>query len=363
MQDLLTIVEQLDRAATELSTDHPINNRLALILIDNATELMLHGQCTSHLECDSTYFPMLKSYESILERHPEADVSGPMNDMAKHVLTPQQRSSARGKSLPGKLKVLADKGDLTTDERQFIAAAHDYRNELYHVGLAHADIIRAIATHYFLLACDLLPRMRNSFFWSETISSDEKYTDIAKRYLPVRDGKVDLSQSGSGIREHMAQLLRYALPTGIPHLSTVLAHSAENSIKALMQNFQFLVRDNPFSYDEKGMLVVAQWQFDLTKALECKEVDGLWVDPNYRRELEQVASELEETWKPNHRSIPIDSWTRRSDTIRNELDPLTALYKFQSLKKDMAYLEDAFQSASEDLDKWIQHQIDVARGK
>ena len=99
MQELLTVVEQLDRASTELLTDHPINNRLALILIDNATELMLHGQCTSHLEGDSMYFPMLKSYESILERHPEADVSGPMNDIAKHVLTPRQRLSARGKSL------------------------------------------------------------------------------------------------------------------------------------------------------------------------------------------------------------------------------------------------------------------------
>ena len=108
MQELLIIVEQLDRASSELLTDHPINNRMALILIDNATELMLHGQCASHLECDNTYFPMLKSYESILERHPEADVSGPMNDIAEHVLTPQQRSSARGKWLAGKLKGISE---------------------------------------------------------------------------------------------------------------------------------------------------------------------------------------------------------------------------------------------------------------
>ena len=363
MQDLLTIVEQLDRAATELSTDHPINSRLALILIDNATELMLHRQCTSHLECDSTFFPMLKAYQSILERDSAADVMAHMNDIANHTLTPQQRSKARGKSLDGKLKVLADKGDLTIFERQFIAIAHEYRNELYHVGLARADITRAVASHYFLLSCDLLPRMRNGFLWGETISSADTYTDIAKRYLPVRDGEVDLSRLGSGIREHMAQQLRCALPTGMPHLSTVLAHSAENSIKALMQNFQFLVRDNPFSFEEKEMLLVAQWQFDLSKALECKEVDGLWVDPNYQREFEQVASELEETWKPNYRAIPIDSWTRRSNTIRNELDPLIALDKFQSLKKDMLYLEEVFQSASEDLDKWIQHEVDLARGK
>ena len=42
MKYVITIVEQLDRAAGELVSDHPINNRLALILIDNATELILH---------------------------------------------------------------------------------------------------------------------------------------------------------------------------------------------------------------------------------------------------------------------------------------------------------------------------------
>ncbi len=254
MQELLTIVEQLDRASSELLTDHPINNRLALILIDNATELMLHGQCTSHLELDSMFFPVLKSYESILERHPEADVNGPMNDIAKHVLTPQQRSSARGRFLAPKLKVLTDKGDITTDERQFIAAAHEYRNELYHVGLAHADIIRAIAAHYFLLACDLLPRMQNSFFWAESISSADTYTDIAKRYLPVRDGEAGSFGLGSGIREHMAEELHRALPTGIPDLARVLASSADDSIKTLMQNLNFLVKEYPFPLDERKVL-------------------------------------------------------------------------------------------------------------
>ena len=49
MRYILTVVEQLDRAARELETDHPINNRLALILVDNATELILHRQCTDYL--------------------------------------------------------------------------------------------------------------------------------------------------------------------------------------------------------------------------------------------------------------------------------------------------------------------------
>jgi hypothetical protein len=36
------VVEQLDRAATELAVAHPINARIALILVDNAAELIIH---------------------------------------------------------------------------------------------------------------------------------------------------------------------------------------------------------------------------------------------------------------------------------------------------------------------------------
>ena len=363
MRNLLTIVEQLDRAAAELSTDHPINSRLALILIDNATELLLHRQCASHLECDSMYFPMLKAYQSILERDPAADVTSHLNDIAENTLSPQQRSKARGKSLEGKLKVLADKGDLTIFERRFIAIAHEYRNELYHVGLAHADIIRAVAGHYFLLSCDLLPRMRDGFLWVEAISSADTYTDIAKRYLPLRDGELDLSRIGSGIREQMAEKLRFNLPSGLPNLAETLALSAHSSIEGVMANFRFLLENNPFDLGQREMLETAQWQFDLSRELERRDIDGLWVDPNYRQNFAKVVLELEKTWEQEYRSIPQESWIRRANSIEQEVDPLITLDKYQSLRKDMSYLEEAFESASEDLDRWIQHQIDLARGK
>jgi len=363
LQELLTIVEQLDRASTELLTDHPINNRLALILIDNATELMLHGQCTSHLESDSFYSPMLKAYQSILERDPAADVTAQMNDIAKHALTPRQRSRAKGKSLDDKLKVLKDKGDLITSERRFIAIAHEYRNELYHVGLAHADITRALAAQYFLLACDLLPRVRNSFLWGESISSADTYTDIAKRYLPMRGDKVDPSHLSDITREQLAEKLRFNLPSGLPNLAETLALSAQSSIERVMANFGFLMDNNPFGLDKAEMLETAQWQLDLSKELERRDVDGLWVDPNYRQALARVAIVLEEDWRQKYNSIPEESWRRRSGAIRQEMNPLIALGKYQNLRDDMSYLEEAFESASEDLDRWIQHQVDLARGK
>jgi len=37
---------------------------------------------------------------------------------------------------------------LDVPEAQFVRTAHDYRNELYHAGLAHNDIIWSVAWQY-----------------------------------------------------------------------------------------------------------------------------------------------------------------------------------------------------------------------
>ena len=363
MRYSLTIVEQLDRAATELATDHPINNRLALILIDNATELILHRQCIDRLERDSFYSNMLQALQSLRGGESSEGDGDVPEDWARFILKPGQRAKAKGKSLPDKLKVLQDMGDLSSAERKYIQIAHGYRNELYHVGLTRDDIIRAVAGHYFLLCCDLFARMGNLNVWKLTISSSDQYSEVARRYLPMRNGRIDLSRTDDMNRDVLAEKLIYALPNEIPSLAETLAASARNSIKAVMDNFEFLIADNPFGFDATRMLEAAQRQQDLTKALESQDVDGLWVDPNYRQKYDRVARELDETWRQKHTSIPQDKWLTRATAIEREADPLVALDLYNSLRKDMSYLEEAIESASQEIDKWIQREIDMARGK
>ena len=360
MRYVLTIVEQLDRAASELADDHPINNRLALILIDNATELILHRQCTDRLESDSTASGLWKAHQAIVDGKSLGDHYEFSEDLRKLVMTPTQRAEAKGNFLDRKLKVLEEMEDLTGPERRFIAIAHEYRNELYHVGLTHDDIIRAIAGHYFLLCCDLFVRMGNLSVFSLSFSSSDKYTDVAKRYLPMRDGQIDISHVDKG---QLAEKLRRGLPDEIPDLTKSLACSVRKSIETVMDNFEFLIQDNPFGFDAAKMLEGAQWQRDLTQALEREGIDGLWVDPNYRKGLARVATGLEAKWKQQHTSVPRDKWMLRAAAVEQATDPLIAIHLYQSLKQDMLYLEEAILSAAEELDRWIQMEVDKARGK
>ena len=360
MEYILTIVEQLDRAANELATDHPINNRLALILIDNATELILHRQCLGRLRRDKWGTQRLRMMETIAKSKTLVETTGFPDDSGQEVMTPKQRHMAKGRFLDGKLKVLERMGDLTPHERRFIAIAHDYRDELYHLGLKHDNIIRSIAGHYFLLCCELFVRMNGLGVWGVVFSSEDKYSDVAKRYLPLRDGQLDIMAFDHGM---LAGKLRCNLPGDISELPATLTDSARGAIEEVLDGFAFLVGDNPRGFGAREMLERAQWHQDLAYAIEQKDVDDLLTGTEYRETYTEVRDSLAENWKQRHTSIPSEKWLSRASAIERESDPLVAMDLYQSLRNDMSYIEETIQSEAEELDKWIQNEIDRLRGK
>ena len=360
MRYLLTIAEQLDRAARELLTDHAINNRLALILIDDATELLVDRQCKGRLDLDRATAPLQEAVRTITKRLPSKHRFEFPKHSADVIMRPKQRAMAKGRYFDGKLKVLENFGDITKEEKQFIRIAHHYRNDVYHIGLMHDDILRAVSGHYYLLCCDLLSRLDGSGFWGLSFSSDDEYTEVSKRYLPKRNGRIVPREVEV---ECVAEQLRGTLPEGIPGLTKTLAHSARTFILQIDEGVLFLKRENPFGLNEDGVLEVAQWNFDLNKALQEEGIIGLWIDPNYRNNVRRVGENLAVTWKQKHTSLPFQKWFLRADFVENQTDPLVAMQLFDSLREDMEYLEGAITEATEELDMWIQHQIDKKRGK
>ena len=176
----------------------------------------------------------------------------------------------------------------------------------------------------------------------------------------MRNGRIDISHVEKGT---LAEKLRCTLPGEVQHLAITLGGSARNSIQKVMDDFRFLIQDNPFGFDADKMLEVAQWQRDLAEALERDNVDGLWVDPNYQKSYAAVETALEATWTQRHTSIPSEKWMLRADAIEREADPLVAMDSYQSLRSEMSYLEEAIEFAAQELDRWIQIEIDRARGK
>ena len=329
MRYTLTVVEQLDRAARELTVDHPINNRLALILVDNATELILHRRCTDHVQ----------------------------RDRMSQRLDASHRALARGNFLEGKLKVLEMLDDISHHERRFINAAHQYRNELYHVGLTQDDVVRPISFQYFKLCCELFDRLRPAW---RTQSSTDRFSEVAERYLPRSGDHIEFMAVDN---TELAKALLSNLPNDTHALQTSLSASAESHIEEVQEAFAFVVQDNPARHNKRTVLRNVQWHHDFMHALEREGVEGSWMIPGYLDEVNRVRTALESTWRQRHMSVPAVKWHKRAEAIKNEPDALEAMMLYQALRHDMAYLEEAITNAASELDAWIQLEIDRARGK
>ena len=357
----LTIVEQLHRATHEVVTDYWVNNRLALILVDNAAELIIQHHCADRLEKNEWWSRIDMAKQAIARSRPQGSDNSDLKSISGETpMTENQRRAARGKHLGDKLKLLVTMGDITQLERRFIAIAHDFRNELYHAGFAHGEIIRPVAIRYFLLGCDLFVRLGNLSVWKLTGSRREIRNEIAEMYFPsVDDGPMRFEVD----KEEVADRLRCALPDGIPDLSNSLMASAENRITETTKSFEFMERDNPQGFRGDELLKLIQWWYELEKVLEREKVDGLWWDPEYVKNVRRVAVEFGAVWAPQHTSLPTKGWLRQAGRIEQTDDPLAAMHLYGLLMENMSYLRDVIDCAAEDLDRWIQPENDRIRGK
>ena len=88
-----------------------------------------------------------------------------------------------GHHVEEKTKFCRKVGIITQDEFVFIATGHKYRNELYHVGIRHDDMIYALAWQYHELACDLFVKLKpRAFGWGPNLQISE----TAKTHWPER---------------------------------------------------------------------------------------------------------------------------------------------------------------------------------
>lgn len=135
MKNIAKMVAQLELAAQFLCEGDSIKDRLSLILVDNAVELIMHDSC----RLDSWNSSYLASRDPARTRRLRA---------------------AQGEKFAPKVAYVHSIDKITDDERLFVMFAHRIRNEAYHIGALHEEVMHPIAWTYHALACDFYPRLR-----------------------------------------------------------------------------------------------------------------------------------------------------------------------------------------------------------
>jgi hypothetical protein len=334
VRHIVPIIEQMSRAAEELSSDHPVHHRLGYILVDNAAELIIHKFAKNEADTRQMW-------------------------MVDPPLTLRQLRSARKGKFDDKLSFLVTIGKLTPDERRFAAICHEYRNQVYHAGLKHEDIIQAIGGAYYRWCCDAFARFPPRFYG---IVSNEKPTPRAHEL--IERIKVEQNERFVPKVEVVSPYLRAMCPP-TPDLAATLTALADEAIDDVKKSVAFIQEDGPRKISVAEILVESQRSRDFEELLERDGLNGdiLWKDTDRLDRRNALWEKFVGEFTPRFKQIPFASWRKRAANIAQQSNEVLMLNRYQDLRDAMAYLESAISEMAFQLEMWIQHQIDIARGK
>jgi hypothetical protein len=300
-------IEQLDLAAKQLGVGMASYDRFALILTDNAVELLLHSRCDEEFQLDQAAWRLRKKY------------------------TTDERKEVLGHRFPSKVKFCVRLGVISQSEADFIINSHKFRNELYHVGIRHDQILHGLAWHYHELTCLLLGRIEfTSYGWH----SGTKVSKTVELY--VEDAKSAYATIRSQLPT-VAKKLAGAKPAFDESLGRVLSNYLVHRLDDLRSSLDYLVADNPNQMNESNMIEHVQmynhihgedsrWQSELANCQGPRDLTALW-------------KKVRQSWKPPVEASTFPLWRTRAENIAQETHGSMALRKYVQLDREMADFE------------------------
>lgn len=158
---LAGVVEQLDLALEHLNKGDTHNARFGLMLTDNALELVLHQ----------------------IAKDKRSDAAGWRFRETPYAHEAKAKKAFLGR-FPDKIAFAKLDGGLDAETARTFDILHDYRNDVYHAGLAHEQILHTLALFYFKETCDFVGRYRSfGIGWG----SANKMPERAQKYFTGHD--------------------------------------------------------------------------------------------------------------------------------------------------------------------------------
>lgn len=342
---IIPVAEQLDRARRELDVDNPLNGRIALILIDNALELICHQKAAD-----------------ILER-----------DKANRTLTSQQRADARGRAFDNKIAFLREQGHIPADQVRAISIFHSYRNQLYHVGLRDDPIVGALARRYLQQTLGLLVPLlgaRRYLRWEPSLITAASTLLLPELATARRHRcQVDL--------DALAQRLAPAPAPQDKGLSIALRDQLLTLIDQSEKDFAFIAKGRSGKDEPLATLIRIQLEEDtLTRFVQVRRDQdklrramGKPTKPVNEEALSmarghpmlvELNGKVLPGWKPKLKAMPFASWRKRARALGARADDLLALDAFAVIRRDMDYLDEVMAEPTYDMHGWHQHLEDEA---
>ena len=217
MERLRRTVVQLEEAKRFILDGEVARLRLAVILLDNSVEVMLHRRVSETLQHANTYARIV----SKLSDGPLDAKGEELRQELSAELIPRSRQKQVNKYFGEKLKLLVEREGLQPAVASVLRHLHDYRNELQHHDHVRPESIRPAALILFDIAVDLMTTLVPG---SMSFGSDDNINWLQDYGLePIPFGRDDLRQViANGLRSGLDLDVAGVREALIAHLTTRL---------------------------------------------------------------------------------------------------------------------------------------------
>ena len=329
---LYRTVVQLEEAKRQIEQGDVAHLRLGIILLDNAVEVMMHRVIEDK-------FWHVKIWARMLENFPDdnLDAKGQelRREMESHVI-PLRRQKEIHRVFGEKIKFLSEDHDkIPLPCARALKHLHDYRNETQHHDEVREESIMSATLVYFEIATDFLVRLAPG----TTIWIGGNNYDWLKKY-----GIQEKSPRPDETRLRIAEQLRAGLPLDIDGIRTALATHLKDRIEVMENQLAFVEGCLPEQLRAVSALKVVQfWHQDP-------------MPPN--ASIEQVRA-----FVSPHGADAFTKLRIATDSMNQLADKLELFDRFATIEEEFEPLETIIDDTVSDIDRQIQHEIDVARGK
>lgn len=327
-------LEQLDLALEHVLKRDANSARFAVMLTDNALELVLHQFASDERRERSALWKREKTYEDAAELE-----------------------AALGRHFDAKLRFARPRLPLSDEEAQTISICHDLRNDVYHIGLQHEAVLPAIAGLYFACAASVLERYKPAFL---SYSPNMVLPERSRKFFEVKKpfgfrGREDFQE---GCRALAAQAGFEAGPF-VEALADHLAEIIEEQDGVI--DIVATGGPNQTSRDE-AVTQTESWHimFDPKAAGAAKKrLKGK--RPDAGKSIAELQSWLLENGALRYTCDPVPGWRSREASLRREKDPHKALKKYRDFIVQSADIRELLLEACGQIEQWIDGQIEQMR--
>ena len=334
MRRLELTVVQLEEAKRFIQCDRIPYLRLALLLLDNAAEVLMHRAVQSELIYSEWHARMAATLRS--DPYEDDEKQRLLSQLEPKVI-PEKRKRDLERDFNKKVGFLSqERQHISIPTARVLKHIHHYRNEAYHNDRVRPDSIRHAVLILFDVACTLLATLRpHSTTWHG--GDSEAWLE---RYGFSRFSYAD------DIQSRISETLRVGLPLDIEGIRAALTTHLRSRLDGIEESIDFIVDNTqPDRGREQVLKEVQYWNSDRAKA-PWGYAEAAFVQ-----------------FRPENTLASIKEWRQDGSALEGVADKLELFNWFADIEDEFEPLEALLNEVAGLIEGAIEAEVDRRRGK